>query len=193
MKTLFYEDPSPTTPLAASIFLAGPTSTSTRTDWREIAIARLSAKQFTGTVIVPEFRDGTFAERVPDRFGSPPSQVPGMRDASYNILVWETNGIERVTVVLFWMPFVLDTSDDHASLPGFTTRAEVSREIVRDPRRIVLGMPMGALSASHIRFHAHRAGLQIEHSLAATIDAALVRVQQIAPIEPHVDFAELSR
>lgn len=189
MKVIFYDDPSPAVALTSSIFLAGPTSKATRTDWRERAIAQLSAKQFSGTVIVPEFRDGNFVARVPDRFAAPPSRVPGMRDASYNILVWETHGIEHATVVLFWMPFVLGASDDPGSLPGFTTRAEVSREITRDPQRIVLGMPSDALSGSHIRFHAHRAGLRIESSLAETVDAALVRVEQIAPIASNVDFS----
>ncbi len=173
MRTIFYDDPAPTAPLASSIFLAGPTSKSTRTDWREAAIATLSAKQFTGTVIVPEFRDGAFDVHVQSRFGAPRSQVPGMRDASYNVLVWETHGIEHATVVLFWMPFALAAIEDRASLPGFTTRAEVSREIVRDPQRVVLGMPTGALSSSHIRFHAHRAGLRIEPSLPETVDAAM--------------------
>jgi hypothetical protein len=96
-----------------------------------------------------------------------------MRATSHNILRWETTGIEHATVVLFWMPFAIAAADDPASLPGFTTRAEVSRELARDPSRIVLGMPEGSLSSAHIRYHAHRAGVPIAVTLAATVDAAV--------------------
>jgi hypothetical protein len=74
------------------------------------------------------------------------------------------------------MPFVIAAEDDPESLPGFTTRAEVSRELARAPDRIVLGMPAGAFSSGHIRYHAHRGGVPIHETLAATIDAALARL-----------------
>jgi hypothetical protein len=74
------------------------------------------------------------------------------------------------------MPFVIAAADDPASLPGFTTRAEVSRELARDPRRVVLGMPRGALSGGHIRFHAHRAGVAVATTLEDTLAAALARL-----------------
>ena len=183
ISTIFYEDASPRHSLPQSIFLAGPTCRLGRTAWREEALAILAAKQFTGTVIIPEFRDGRFAERVPARFAGPPNPVPGMRDTSYHILVWETNGIEHAHVVLYWMPFGHEANaDDASSLLGLTTRAEVSREIARPRRRllperfVVLGMPPNAMSASHIRFHAHQAGWKIESSLAATVDAAIQKL-----------------
>jgi hypothetical protein len=183
ISTIFYEDSAPQHALPQSIFLAGPTCRSGRTAWREEAIALLAAKQFTGTVIIPEFRDGNFADRVPTRFAGSPSPVPEMRDTSYHILVWETNGIEHAHVVLFWMPFRASAEDADA-LPGFTTRAEVSREIARTRTRmlperfVVLGMPPNAMSASHIRFHAHQAGWKIEASLGATVDAALEKIRR---------------
>jgi hypothetical protein len=62
------------------------------------------------------------------------------------------------------------------TLPGFTTRAEVSRELARAPNRIVLGMPASAFSSGHIRYHAHRGGVPIHETLAATIDAVLARL-----------------
>ncbi|QRO00712.1 hypothetical protein JRI60_17600 [Archangium violaceum] len=94
-----------------------------------------------------------------------------MRTTSYNILRWETAGIEQATVVLFWMPFQLAPEGD--PLPGFTTRAEVSRELARAPARIVLGMPPGALSSSHIRYHAHQGGVPIHDTLEDTVAAAV--------------------
>ena len=176
MQTRFYDDILDGTPIARSIFLAGPTAQGCRTPWRLDVLARLAERGFTGTVLLPEFRDGRFADRVGERFGAPPSAIPELRATTYNILQWETTGIERVTVVLFWMPFALAAEADPASLPGFTTRAEVSREIQRDPRRIVLGMPTGALSGGHIRYHAHHAGIPVAHTLDETIDAALAKL-----------------
>jgi hypothetical protein len=174
----FYDDVLDDASCPQSIFLAGPTAQAVRTAWRQDAVALLDARGFAGTVIIPEFRDGRFEEHVERRFGSPASTVPGMRAASCNILKWETTGIESATIVLFWMPFALAAQGSAASLPGFTTRAEVSRELARDPSRIVLGMPPVAISGGHIRFHAHHAGVAIAETLEATVDAALTRVRQ---------------
>lgn len=167
-RTLFYDDTLDDLP-AGSIFLAGPTARGRRTPWRLAALEQLARLGFSRTAVIPEFREGAFDALAPVRFGLPPSPVPGMRATSYNILVWETTGIEKVSAVLFWMPFSIGDADDPASLPGFTTRAEVSRELARDASRIVLGMPSDALSGSHIRYHAHRAGVRVEETLEATV------------------------
>ena len=176
MRTLFYDDVLPSEPIATSIFLAGPTSSGVRTAWRLEALALLEQRRFAGTAILPEFRDGQFSARASARFGAPASPAPAMRDTSYNILTWETTGIENASVVVFWMPFSIAHADDPASLPGFTTRAEVSRELTRDPSRLALGMPATALSGGHIRFHAHHAGVPIATTLAETLDAALAKL-----------------
>lgn len=179
MDLWFYDDEPLPFGRGSSIFLAGPTSRGVqRTAWRREALELLEARSFTGTVVLPEFRDGLFEVRAPIVFGAPASPVPGMRAIAHNVLHWETAGIEHASVVLFWMPFVIGHIDDPASLPGFTTRAEVSRELARDPSRIVLGMLPNAFSSSHIRYHAHHAGMPIHRTLAATIDAAL---QKISP------------
>ncbi len=74
------------------------------------------------------------------------------------------------------MPFVIAAEADPASLPGFTTRAEVSRELARDPHRIVLGMPpTGVVSGGHIRYHAHLQGVPIHDTLEEAVRAALER------------------
>lgn len=176
MDVLFYDDALAEAPIPRSIFLAGPTARGVlRTPWRAEALGWLERRGFDGTALVPEFRDGLFDELAPRVFGAPSSPVPGMRAVSHNILRWETTGIEQAKVVLFWMPFAIAAADDPASLPGFTTRAEVSRELARDPSRIVLGMPTGALSGAHIRFHAHRARVAIEATLEGTLEAAVAR------------------
>lgn len=175
MRTLFYDD-QPLAPLLAagpSIFLAGPTAVVGLTSWRRDALALLEARGFAGVVVIPEFRNLPFEEGVRSYFGQVESPVPAMRGTSYGILDWETCGIECSTVVLFWMPFCIGHKEDPDSLPGFTTRAEVSRELVRAPHRIVLGMPPGAISSSHIRYHAYRGGVTIHATLGETVDAAL--------------------
>jgi hypothetical protein len=65
---------------------------------------------------------------------------------------------------------------DHGPLPGYTTRAEVSRELARDPARLVLGMPPEAQADGHIRYHAHAAGVRIHESLEETVHAAVARL-----------------
>ncbi|MBI2373352.1 MAG: hypothetical protein HYV07_05080 [Deltaproteobacteria bacterium] len=172
--TVFYDDPiDEEREIPSSIFLAGPTARGVRrTPWRTEALSLLEGIGFGGTVLIPEFRDGRFEDLAPRVFGGGASPVAGMRAVSYNVLRWETIGIERSTVVLFWMPFQVREREDPMSLPGFTTRAEVAREIARRPTRIVLGMPEGAVSGGHIRFHAHRAGLTISQTLEDTVAAA---------------------
>ena len=166
----------------ASIFLAGPTQRSrtsaSLTPWRARAVALLAT--FDGHVVIPEFRDRDFDVAAKQRFGAPASPSSTMKATSFNILTWETHGIEHATAVLFWMPFAI--SDDDASLPGFTTRAEVAREMVRSPARIVLGMPAQALSSSHIRYHAHHAGIPIHNTLEAAVAAALVVTRGTFPV-----------
>ncbi len=179
MKLLFYDDQDLEARLRVerpSLFLAGPTARGVpRTPWRTEAIALLEKHGFTGTVVLPEFRSGVFADLAPRVFGTGTSPVPGMKTVTHNVLRWETTGIEGVTTVLFWMPFRVRAEDDPESLPGFTTRAEVSRELQRDASRLVLGMPPGAVSGGHIRYHASRAGVPIAETLEETVRAALAR------------------
>lgn len=173
MRILFYDDDELAQRLEdteSSIFLAGPTSRGCRTRWRIDAVELLDNRGFSGTVVIPEFRNRQFDRAAPIRFARSDCPAPGMRPTSYGILEWETIGIERSTCVLFWMPFV------PGSLPGLTTRAEVSRELARAPERIVLGMPPGELSGSHIRYHAHKGGVTIHETLPATVDAALAHL-----------------
>src|SRR5687768_3007367 len=102
----FYDDVLDAAPIPRSIFLAGPTARGVRrTAWRANALELLEKRGFEGSVVIPEFREGLFEDRVSDRFGSGESPVPNMRPTSHGILHWETTGIENATVVLFWMPF----------------------------------------------------------------------------------------
>jgi hypothetical protein len=179
MQTLFYDDHDLEQYLAGqrSVFLAGPTARGVqRTPWRARAIELFESHSYDGVLVLPEFRDRPFEERVKEVFSKPESPVPGMQARSFNVLHWETRGIELTKTVLFWMPFTIAEEDDPASLPGFTTRAEVSREMARAPSRVVLGMPpKKVLSGGHIRYHAFRGGLRIWDTLEETVRAAAAR------------------
>ena len=184
MQSVFYDD-QPLEPLLAaapaSIFLAGPTARlASRTPWRRDALALLERRGFAGAVLLPEFRDASFDQGVATHFARADSGVPHLRGASQAILDWETCGIERSTVALFWMPFRAGAEIDPDALPGFTTRAEVSRELIRAPHRIVLGMPPGAFSGGHIRYHAHRGGVAVHDTLDAAVEAAVALAVRLA-------------
>lgn len=168
----FYDDPP--TPAPRSIFLAGPTSrVNGRTPWRARAIELMSAAvaavpRADVELVIPEFRDGVFRREHFDDGG--PSTTPGMARSSERILEWETAGIDGARVLLVWMPFTVTDGDD--SLPGFTTRAEVARAIAQRRPRLALGIPQGALSGGHIRYHAHRAGYRIVTTLEECVAEA---------------------
>lgn len=151
MTPIFYDEPDLEGRLRGqrSIFLAGPTARGVnRTAWRAQALEL--SKDFDGIVVLPEFEQTLFDIGVRTRYCHGECPVPGMRVESYNVLHWETQGIELVTTVLFWMPFSIAEVNSPDSLPGFTTRAEVSRELARDPKRLVLGMPpKGAEQLAH--------------------------------------------
>jgi hypothetical protein len=177
VQPLFYDDQDLQDRLRAggrSIFLAGPTARGVqRTAWRARAMELLDGHGYDGFVVIPEPRDGTLDGGMDRIFDHGTSPGPGMKARSYNVLRWETCGIEHSSLVLFWMPFTIAGEDDPASLPGFTTRSEVAREVARAPGRVVLGMPAKVLSGSHVRYHAHAAGLRVWETLEETVAAAV--------------------
>lgn len=170
---LFYDDVPFSAPHADSIFLIGPTAAHAhRTPWRAEAVSGLRHRGFAGVIVIPEFRAGGFRrDFFEDR---KPAQIPGMSRTSQRILEWETAGIDHAHVLLAWMPFTL-LADEHdpASLPGFTTRPEVARATAMRHPRLVLGMPAGALSGGHLRYHAYRAQIPIYDTLAECLRVAV--------------------
>lgn len=170
-RVLFYDDdiaevviPRP------SVFLAGPTARTpaVRTPWRADALELLAELCPAATVIVPEFRDRPFDrehfERCPHpykRGGLPPD----MKRSTYNILEWETSGINQATVLLVWMPF-------SEELPGRTTRSEVAFALGMKRSGLVLGMPPEAEASGFIRYHAHQAEIPVRPTLRSCCELA---------------------
>lgn len=87
--------------IGKSVFLAGPTPRIKEVkSWRPYAVAMLKSIGFTGTVLIPENRDGeTKYDYV--------SQVE-----------WEWEGLENCSVIAFWVPRELKL------MPAFTTNVE---------------------------------------------------------------------
>lgn len=84
-----------------SIFLAGPTPRSAEVmSWRPVAIDMLQKAGFDGTVFVPERTDWSTMVNYDDQ------------------VEWEWDGLERCTVIAFWVPRELKT------MPAFTTNVE---------------------------------------------------------------------
>lgn len=98
---VYAPEPLPSLVGARSIFLAGPTPRSQDVkSWRPEAVRLLTEAGFTGTLLLPEDRGGVF-------HGDYDTQVE-----------WETEALQRATVILFWIP------RDLATMPALTTNDE---------------------------------------------------------------------
>ena len=99
-----------------SIFLAGPTPRSPDVQsWRPDALKILADLEYTGTVYVPERK----------------SFSPGFKYTDQ--VEWEYAGLENATIIVFWVPRVIET------MPAFTTNVEFGRYV--GSGRAVYGRP----------------------------------------------------
>lgn len=131
-----------------SIFLAGPTPRSIWVEsWRPDAIALLEARGFDGAILSPEPADGVWA-----------GDYDGQID-------WETEGLNRATCILFWIPRNL------ATMPAFTTNDEWG--YWKASGKVVLGTPPEAEKVRYQRRYAEKNGIPCLSTLVDTVDAAL--------------------
>ncbi|MBS1722684.1 MAG: nucleoside 2-deoxyribosyltransferase domain-containing protein [Armatimonadetes bacterium] len=85
-----------------SVFLAGPTPRNqSQQSWRPEAVEWFEKVGFTGTLFLPEPRDGKFSHGYEDQ------------------IEWEHKGFILSSVVMFWVPRDLSTG-----MYGFTTNVE---------------------------------------------------------------------
>ncbi|MEK7512227.1 MAG: nucleoside 2-deoxyribosyltransferase domain-containing protein [Patescibacteria group bacterium] len=138
-----------------SIFLAGPTPDimSHKKSWRGEAIIILEELGFTGSVFIPERRDGTFTgQKLPE-------------DVFKGLWVeqaeWEEDHLKRATCIAFWIP------RDLKKLPGFTTNIEWGRW--ESSGKIVLGAPASADKMRYIRYYAKKLNIPSAFSLRGTM------------------------
>jgi len=106
-------------PVAASLFLAGPTPRSAGTaSWRPEALRILASLGYGGAVLIPEPRSGEWRHSYVDQ------------------TQWEAEMRARADLILFWVP--RDLSD----MPAFTTNIEFGED--HDSCRCIYGRPEGA-------------------------------------------------
>lgn len=150
-----------------SIFLAGPTiRTDQVTDlksWRLDAIAELEKQGFMGYVFVPEYRDG----KLPPNF-----------DLTKQI-DWETDGLTRATVILFWIPRTKE-------LPALTTNIEFGEWVKSG--KIVVGAPDYAEKVDYIKQKCSRNNVLWGNTLNETIDNCLIKIDELPPLHTKVWF-----
>lgn len=147
MKIIYAREPI-TQPLGMSIFLAGPTPRIQRvSSWRPEAIKLLESHGFKGTVLVPEDRGGVFKGDYIDQVD------------------WEHEGLDKASVILFWIPRQL------TDMPGFTTNVEFG--LYASSGRVVLGAPTDAPKMRYLRYVADKLSISHFESLDETIERAI--------------------
>lgn len=112
------------------VFLAGPTVRGNQghlqPSWRFAAIEEFSNREFTGTLIVPEFTDLWESDK-------------GRED----IPLWEYEGLERSDVIMFWIPRTRE-------LIGLTTNFEFGYWMRKRHETIVYGRPDDAYRVGYL-------------------------------------------
>lgn len=151
MIVVYAHEPMPAE-VTSSIFLAGPTPRSPDiSSWRPEAIRVLQDIGYSGTVFVPESRDGQYSEEYDDQVG------------------WEETAMHRADVILFWVP------RDLQSMPAFTTNVEFSRW--EDSGKVVYGRPENAPKTRYLDSYACKYGFNPRNSLKDTCLEAVTRIE----------------
>lgn len=157
MNVVYAREPLPTD-VTSMIFLAGPTPRDKNVaSWRGQALEELARQGYTGTVFVPETREGTFNDW-------------GHDDVYRDQVEWEEAALNRSDCILFWIP------RDMAIMPGMTTNTEWG--VWHDSGRVVLGTPRGAHAVKYQQYYAKKLMVPTAHTLAETVAHALAMVGQ---------------
>lgn len=135
----------------SAVFLAGPTPRSAEVaSWRPEALRLLREAGYDGAVFSPEDPSGTVRAHYLDQ------------------VEWERQGLELADVVLFWVPREL------ATMPAFTTNVEFGAWVASG--KAVLGFPPGSPKNRYLAWLAGTHGVPVLDTLAATVEAALARI-----------------
>lgn len=114
---------------APRIFLAGPTVRGHQQhllpSWRTAAIEKFRERNFTGTLIVPEFSDCTLSDK-----------------GRYDLPAWEYAGLKLADCILFWVPRTRE-------LIGLTTNFELGYWM-KDRKKLVYGRPDDAYRIDYL-------------------------------------------
>lgn len=142
-----------------SIFLAGPTPRSPNTlSWRPEALRLIQKAQQVKPDVIPEVL-------MPEQRYGWNNVIP---EDQYD---WEHAAMESATVLLFWIPRVMET------MPGLTTNIEWGRYI--ESGRVVVGWPNDAERNRYLEHDAARLGLTVHHDLPALVTAAFKMMNEL--------------
>jgi 8-oxo-dGTP pyrophosphatase MutT (NUDIX family) len=142
--------------ITKSIFLAGPTPRNPDEVefWRGDAIQILQDKGFTGTVFVPEGRDGKFKMDYDDQVG------------------WEEKYLNIADVIVFWVPRDLTPdSKGYPKMAAFTTNVEFGAWA--NSGKIVYGGPPKAAKNTYLKHYAEEYNAPVAETLTETLDNAM--------------------
>lgn len=159
METVYTNEEMPET-LTKSIFLAGPSlrpgQEEEMTSWRKGALKYLEDSGFTGTVFVPENRDGKFE-----------------KDFSYdNQVEWEEKYLNVADCIVFWVPRDLSRdSQGNLKLGALTTNVEWGTWA--SSGKVVFGAPKDADKVTYLQYYADKYNVPSADSLEETLDHAL--------------------
>lgn len=146
------------TKITKSIFLAGPTPRVEEVpSWRPDALRLLEDMGFTGTVFVPEDRDG------------------GTHLDYDHQIDWEEKHLNVADCIVFWVP--RDISPDSTGfpkMPAFTTNIEWGTWA--DSGKVVLGAPEDAEKMMYLKHYAEEFRVPFTETLTETLKNAMDRV-----------------
>ena len=122
--------PDPSSPLHASIFLAGPCPRDSGVqDWRHECVELFKQKGFTGALFWP----------VPNK-----NEDQGTFNLDKQV-AWETKHLKMADIILFWVPRKID-----GSFAGFTTNVEFG--LYHSSGKCVMGYPPDAEKMRYIQW-----------------------------------------
>ena len=111
-----------------SIFLAGPTPRDKNiSSWRDDALKYLEELNFSGTVIVPEYRKQSYISE----------------EGNVNDMSWDHHALENVSKILMWIP-------RDSNMPAFTSNIEFGYFIKSG--RLYYGRPKNAIYMEYLDF-----------------------------------------
>lgn len=141
-----------TSPVKASIFLAGPCprdyGTSWQNTWHGEAVRMLEQAGFDGHVYIPLPFVGEYTEGV----------------------AWEDHFLSMADVILFWVPRSLP------DMPGFTTNIEYGEWM--DSGKVVLGYPEGAAKMRYLDYKAKKHDVPVFRTLGESLGACMTILGQ---------------
>lgn len=153
--TVVYAQEYPDIKDSKSIFLAGPTPRSEDVpSWRPGAIQYLTQLGFSGTVFVPEMRNGW------------------NRDFEYSDQIeWEEAALHKADIIIFWIPRELNT------MPAFTTNIEWGYWVATEPGKLILGYPELTCKMDYIKYYAEKLSVPIYNNLTSVVAQAIIKLK----------------